>query len=194
VPAPPIQDRLSPLFRDLAAGLFQQMFFWGKDVVHPAGNLFLRTGFEKRPSTGLTGTSCYSLPWQGGSIELHGAHAGWFGDDGGFLFVRPLGRCLRWLEATPPVPGEWDGGRYQRRADPDLHAAARPFFDWWLSQEASVLRLTQPGYREACFRHFKKLPKTRAWLRPADGIRWIEGLRDHPETLPRARRFTSASS
>jgi hypothetical protein len=58
VPAPPIQDRLSPLFRDLAAGLFQQMFFWGKDVVHPAGNLFLRTGFEKRPSTGLTGTSC----------------------------------------------------------------------------------------------------------------------------------------
>lgn len=99
--------RFSPLFRDLAAGLNQQMFFWGKDAILPEGNFFVTTGFTKRPSPGIQGTSCYRLPWQGGAIELHGSHAGWLGTDGGFFFIRPLARCVRWLSPTPPVPGQW---------------------------------------------------------------------------------------
>ena len=66
------------------------MFFWGKDAIHPQGNLFLRTGFRKRESTGLQGTSCYRLPWQNGALELHGSHAGWLNFDGGIFFLRPL--------------------------------------------------------------------------------------------------------
>ena len=46
----PVGTLLSPLFRVLATGLRQQMFFWGKDAMHPEGNLFVRTGFDKRPS------------------------------------------------------------------------------------------------------------------------------------------------
>ena len=73
----PTTSRLGGLLRDLTAGLKQQMFFWGRDVVHPDGNLLVRQGFSKSPSAGLQGTSCYGLDWQGGRIELHGACAGW---------------------------------------------------------------------------------------------------------------------
>lgn len=183
---------LPALLRDLTAGFRQQMFFWGKDAAHPDGNLFVRSGFEKRPSTGLQGTSCYSAPWQGGRIELHGSHAGWFGPDEGFLFIRPLGRCVRWLDAVPPVPGEWARNRYDARADSELHRAALPFLDWWLEHERHAARLGGPGYRDHCFRHFCKLPRSRAWLPPADSIRWITALRDDPATTPRVRGFSSS--
>ena len=180
---------LSPLFRDLAVGLGQQMFFWGKDVVHPEGNLFVRTGFEKDSEAGNQGASCYRLPWQGGSIELHGSFAGWLGSGGGFFFVRPLGRCVRWLDSTPPVPDQWPREHYASKADETLYSPARPCLNWWLDHEAEVTRLTGSDYREACFQHYKKLPRSRAWLSPDLAIRWVTGLRDDPEDLPRARRF-----
>ena len=167
----------------------QQMYFWGKDVVHPEGNLFVRTGFEKQASTGLQGTSCYRLPWQGGAIELHGSYAGWLGKEEGMLFVRPLGRCVRWLGSEPPVPGKWPRERYVSKADALLHAAARPFLSWWLAHENEVLQLTGSAHRESCYKSYKNLPRSRAWLSPDLTLRWITGLRDHPYELPRARRF-----
>lgn len=189
-----LPDSIAPLFRDLATGLRQQMFFWGKDVVLSDGNLFVRTGFHKRPSAGIQGTSCYSLPWHGGTIELHGTHAGWFGDGEGFLFVRPLQRCLRWLGGTPPAPGQWPRQSYSSRPDARMHALARPFLDWWLSHEEKVRELTSPRYREACYRHHRKLPGSRAWLTPTDSVRWVRGFRDDPARLPRARRFHSPAA
>ena len=185
----PVGSPLSPLLRDFAAGLKQQMFFWGKDAAHPEGNLFVRTGFEKRPSTGLKGTSCYRLAWQSGAIELHGSHAGWLTDEGGVFFVRPISRCVRWLDGTPPVPGQYPRDRYSPNPDANLHTLARPFLDWWLAHESQVQRLAGDSYREACYRHYKRLPRSRAWLRPGSAMRWIRGLRDHPQELPRARRF-----
>ena len=180
---------LIPLFRDLVEGLKQQMFFWGKDAIHPEGNLFLRTGFEKRESTGLQGTSCYRLPWQKGALELHGSHAGWLNSDGGIFFLRPLGRCVHWLDHAPPVPGQYPRGRYCAKTNQELYLLAHPFLDWWLDHEAAVLRLAGEGYREACHRQYKRLPRSRAWLRPEQATRWVTGLRDHPEDLRRVRRF-----
>lgn len=182
---------LSIPFRDLADGMRQQMYLWGRDALHQDGNLFVRTGFTKRPSEGLQGTSCYALPWQSGRIELHGSHAGWFGEDGGFLFIRPLGRCVRWRSATSPVPGEWDAGHIDARADESLHSLSVPFLNWWLTHEAHVECLAGSAYREACLRQFKKLPKSRPWLPSAAATRWITGLRDEPHSLPRARRFST---
>ena len=181
---------LSPLFRDLATGLNQQMFFWGQDAVHPEGNLFVRLGFEKRPSTGLQGTSCYRFPWQEGAIELHGSYAGWIGGEGGMFFIRPLHRCVRWLDGTPPVPGKWPRERYSSKSDEFLYAAARPFLDWWLKHEDRVLSLTGKAYRDTCHRNYGKQSRTRTWLRPDLATRWVTGFRDHPESLPRVRRFT----
>ncbi len=179
----------SILFRDLADGLRQQMYFWGLDAIHPDGNLFVRAGFRKRPSPGLQGTSCYSMDWQGGFIELHGSHAGWIGPDGGFLFIRPLGRCVRWLETTPPVPGVWPAESYETRVDPAMQSAAIPFLDWWLHHESQVIANNGAAYRDACFRKFGKLLKTRTWLPPATATRWIRHLSENPEALPRARTF-----
>lgn len=184
--------RLAALMRDLATGFHQQMFFWGRDAVHPMGNLFQRCGFEKRRSTGLQGTSCYSLPWQNGVIELHGSHAGWFGQGGGFLFVRPMQRCVRWLEEAPPIPGSWPTDCYDSSADERMHAMALPFLDWWLEHEQQVIRIAGERYRQQCHRQFKKLPKSRAWLTPDDALQWISGLRNSPENLARANSHRKA--
>jgi hypothetical protein len=180
--------------RDLADGFAQQMYFWGCDVVHLSGNLLLSSGFSKRASTGLQGTSCYSLPCQGGIIELHGSHAGWFGEGEGFLFIRPLGRCVRWLDGQAPVPGNWPTHRFDSHADDAMHAAAAPFLDWWLDHESALTDRFGHAYRAACHRQFKKLPKSRSWLAPAAACRWVSGLRIDPRSLPRARKFTSIPS
>ncbi len=189
-----LQTPVPILLRDLAAGFNQQMFFWGRDAIHSDGNIFLRSGFQKRASDGLQGTSCYSLPWQGGCIELHGSHAGWFGQGGGFLFVRPLRRCVRWLDKTPPIPGTWPRKDYQSAADDALYMLALPFLDWWLEYERTVARLAGVRHRQECYRLFKKLPKTRAWLAPQQAVRWITALRDEPQTLVRANRFDAQFS
>lgn len=188
------QTPVSLLMRDLAAGFHQQMFFWGRDAIHSAGNIFIRSGFQKRPSEGLQGTSCYSLPWQDGSIELHGSHAGWFGENGGFIFIRPLRRCVRWLNPTLPVPGTWPREHYQSTADGALCELAVPFLDWWLEHEHNVASIAGDCYRQDCYRLFKKLPKTRAWLAPPESIRWITALRDEPSGLSRVKRFTPSVS
>ncbi len=181
---------LTALYRDLAAGLQQQMFFWGKDAEHAEGNLFIRTGFEKRPSEGLTGTSCYRLSWGDGAIELHGSHAGWLGKEGGMVYIRPFQRCVRWFDIAPPVPGKYSRSLYSSGSGEELHRLSRPFLDWWLAHERKVSEMTSPGYRALCHRLFKKLPRGRTWLRPEAATRWVAGLRDSPEDLPRARRFT----
>jgi hypothetical protein len=176
--------------RDLADGILQYMYFWGRDVVHPGGNLLLSHGLSRRASTGLQGTSCYSMPWQGGKIELHGSYAGWFGNGQGFLFIRPLGRCVRWLDGCPPVPGKWPPHRFDARPDDAMHTAAVPFLGWWLDYEAAVAERLGTAYRDDCFRKFKKLPKTRAWLPPATATRWISQLAENPASLARAKHFS----
>ena len=183
------KSKLPLLLRDLATGLNQQMFFWGRDVLHADGCLFIRSGFEKRPSTGIQGTSCYRLPWQDGAIELHGSHAGWISEDGGAFFFRPIGRCVRWLTPEAPVPGRWKPNEYDAQQNQQLHEALLPFLDWWLAHEDQVKRAAGPAYRQACYRAYKKLPRTRAWLEPQAAVQWVTALRDHPEELVRAKRF-----
>lgn len=170
------------------------MFFWGKDAVHPEGNLLERTGFAKRPSLGLQGTSCYRLPWEKGAIELHGSFAGWIGQEGGGFFIRPLGRCVRWLDSAPPIPGQWPSESYASRADEALQSAVGPLLDWWLAHDAHVAQLVGPQHRENCYRHYQNLPGTRAWLCPELGRAWVTRWRDHSQDLPRARRFGKPDS
>lgn len=177
--------------RDVTAGLKQEMFFLGRDVTHPSGNLLVRAGFERRPSGGLQGTSCYGLPWQDGRIELHGACAGWYPADGGpgFVYIRPLGRCIPWIGGKPPIPGEWIAGT-GRSTDPSaLRAAGLPFFSWWLSWEEQIMRSWGLDYRTSCYRHFRKLPKSRAWLPPQAAIDWLGYFLADPMGTARSSRF-----
>ncbi len=181
--------RSAALLRDLAVGLKQQMFFWGKDVLHPQGNLLVRNGFTKRASEGLQGTSCYGMDWRNGRIELHGACAGWYSlDQPGFLYIRPFGKCFTWSEHKAAIPGHW------AMESLSLHHSltfsnALLFIAWWLDYEKNITENLGPTYRAKCFREYKKLPKSKTWLRPDVSIFWLEKMRSCPENLKRARHF-----
>ena len=106
--SPPQSSLASHFFRDLCEGIQQQMFFWGRDVIHPEGNFLVEEGFERSQSKGMEGTSCYRRPWQNGHIELYGSCAGWYGHGNGFTFIRPRKKCVIWLsEEVTPIPGAW---------------------------------------------------------------------------------------
>jgi hypothetical protein len=167
------------------------MVFWGRDVVHEHGNLLLAQGFTKARSAGLQSSSCYGLPWENGRIELHGASAGWFPDDGseGFLFIRPSGRCHVWKGGAAPVPGEWPHHLLHSVDASRVLDRVPPFLRWWLGSERWIAGRCGPAYRSACHRHLKRLPQGRPWLAPAIATKWLEQLLVDPASVPRAKRY-----
>jgi hypothetical protein len=182
----------SSIMRDLSAALIQQMFYWGMDAAHSGGNVFQKRGFRKSESTGLKGTSCYSLPWQGGEIFLHGACVGWFppGNDGGFLFIRPTGRCHIWQGGGLPVPGKWPRESLAPVNPADHVSAFAPFLSWLLDHEETIRREMGEAYRAACHRKYRSLPKSLPWLAPADGEAWLRLFLQAPAQAPPAKRFS----
>ncbi|MGB0144173.1 MAG: hypothetical protein ACPGJR_08170 [Akkermansiaceae bacterium] len=178
-------------FRDLADGIQQFMFFWGQDVLHPAGNLLGRQGFERSPSTGIKGTSCYRLKWQGGHIELYGSVAGWYGNGGGFTFIRPKRRCVIWRSSEEtPVPGDWQERLIEKKATRvELYEASKPFLNWFLSYEDEIFEHFGPRYRESHYRMYDRIPKNRVWLPPSLAMKWFRAFRYSPETLVRPRQL-----
>ena len=187
----PSGPHLGGHLRDLTDGIRQQMFFWGRDVMHPAGNLLVAAGFAKRPSPGLQGTSCYCLAWREGRIELHGSCAGWFGAEAGFVFIRPMHRCVGWTSSEPPVPGDWNAGNIITLAPESMRERMIPFLDWWIAYEEDVSDRFGSGYRERCHREFHKAPRSKPWLRPDDARRWIRAFRQDATCLVRAKRFAA---
>lgn len=191
--APPrITRPFSAILRDLSAALVQQMFYWGMDAAHPGGNVFQKRGFRKSPSLGLKGTSCYSLPWQGGEIFLHGACVGWFpeGKKGGFLFIRRTGKCHIWMGTELPVPGEWPLASLAPVSVKEHATAITTFLSWLLEHEENVRREMGEAYRAACHRKYRSLPKSRQWLAPADGEAWLRMFLTNPAGTSAAKRFT----
>ena len=161
------------ILSDAARGIAQQMVFWGHDVRHPAGNALVRFGLERSPSPGLTGTSCYSMPWENGMIELHGAVASWTPPPGGTgsAFFRDLGCIALWQGRTAPVPGHEDGvtGTVEER-----WLAFQPFLRWLLGYEQWIHETHGFGWRTGGWRALKRLPKGRPWLPPALALKWWE--------------------
>lgn len=181
-------SRQRVLLTDFSNALRQQMFFWGRDVV-TGGNLLLRHGFEKHPSPGLQGTSCYRCLHEDGLIELHGACAGWYPKAGsarpGFLYVRTSGRCTTHRLHEPVVPG-----RYQTEAlkslTTDVLEAARSFACWLIRYEAWIRRQTGPDYRTECRRMLASLPRGRTWLPAPQAESWLQLFVSQGAGAPRA--------
>lgn len=186
----PSQDSAAAiLLRDFTDALTQQMYFWGRDVIHPSGNLLVAHGFDRRKSEGLEGTSCYRKALEEGYIELHGACAGWYsGESGvpGFLYIRTRRRCYLYEGEEPPVPGFYSD--HLLRTDPGtgLVERSRRFLAWWLDYERWITEVTGPGYRTACYRTFAKLPKSAPWLPPAAGIDWLRRYHHDPAQAGRS--------
>jgi hypothetical protein len=165
---------ISPVFlSDAARGLAQQMVFWGHDVRHPDGNSLVRFGMARSPSTGLTGTSCYSMLWESGRIELHGAVASWtpgFPGDG-WIFSRDRARLDLWNGDHPPVPGREQGGG---GSPEERWAAFQPFLRWLIGYEQWITLTHGADWRAGCWRALKRLPKGKPWLPPELAVRWWE--------------------
>lgn len=167
------------------------MFYWGMDAAVATGNLFEKSGFRKTPSLGLKGTSCYSLPWQGGTIFLHGACVGWIPENGepGLIYIRPAGRCYLWLDSEPPIPGNWPQENLSAInlvADIPLIS---PFIAWWLEHETWISAEMGSAYRTNCHRKYKSLPKSKPWLPPTYATAWLLLLMENPATTPRSKHF-----
>lgn len=163
---------IPPVFlSDAARGLAQQMVFWGHDVRHPSGNLLLRFGLRRSPSPGLTGTSCYSMPWEDGLIELHGAVASWTTHEAGvgILFCRDKCRVGLWNGPRPPVPGQENGAA---GAVDERWLAFQPFLRWLIAYEQWILETLGTEWRAACWRALKRLPKGKPWLPPTLALEW----------------------
>lgn len=190
---PTLTTGLAPWhLRDLAEGLQQQMFFWGQDVLHPAGNQLVQNGFIRTPSKGLKGTSCYRREWQDGHLELYGSCAGWYGPKSGFAFIRPRKRVVIWESTdTTPIPGKWQPEFIKTGASKEeLHAASRPFLDWIIDYEQTLLNQFGIEYREENYRRFEKVPKATAWIPPKAALSWIISFRDTPDQLVRPKVFS----
>lgn len=189
---------LRSLTRDFTDALGQQMFYWGRDVIHPSGNLLCAHGFEKRASEGLAGTSCYRRPLDGGGfVELHGACVGWYSGDEGtpsFLFVRNRHRCFRYDSGEAPIPGIYPRDWLHPGPPKALYLLSRRFLDWWLDYEEWIAKVTGPEYRSSCHRAFGKLPKSKPWLPPAEALAWIRHYGDNPTDLQRARKQSRRNS
>lgn len=190
VPEIPL-SRQRVLLRDFSNALRQQMFFWGRDVL-TGGNLLLRHGFEKRESPGLKGTSCYFKRHEDGLIELHGACAGWYPEEGsdrpGLLYVRASGRCTMHHLHEPVVPGTYESAVLESRTVEVMHAA-QIFAGWLAEYEAWVVKKEGTAYREGCWRMLARLPKGRPWLPAHQAAHWLRAFSLRGALTPRARQM-----
>lgn len=174
---------------DFTNALGQQMFFWGRDVLHE-GNLLLAYGFEKRRSPGLQGTSCYRVPWREGFVELHGACAGWYGEKSvspGFLFVRSDKRCYAHRLSSAVIPGRHDHASLSSGNAKEVLEAGRTFASWLVHYEEWILSFCCEKHRQECFRMFSRLPTSRPWLPPEKALPWLSQLARGSSQLQRAR-------
>ena len=166
-----VTARFPVFLNDAGRGLAQQMVFWGHDVRHPEGNLLVRFGLTRTPSPGLTGTSCYTMSWENGRIELHGAVASWTPDlpGNGSIFCRDRTRIDIWTGEQPPVPGRQhaSGGSPEERWSGFL-----PFLRWLITYESWIHETHGPVWRSGCWRAIKRLPKGKPWLPPELATDW----------------------
>jgi hypothetical protein len=188
----PSLQALQGQMNDVHRGLRQQMYFWGMDVISH-GNLLRAYGFERRPSPGHQGTSCYSMAWDGGLLELHGHCAGWYpqetGAQGlGYLFVRPHTASYAHERCDAVIPGDYRSHQTPKDLE-RIIPACQHFLRWVVEYERWVLETRGLAYRLHCHREFKRLPKSKPWLLPQEALRWWTAFSTNDPTLVRARRF-----
>lgn len=185
----------SGLIRDFTNALGQQLYFWGRDVIHPDGNLLCEYGLERSKSEGLDKTSCYRMRFKGDLIELHGVCVGLYSSKHpSFLFTRFPRRCYIYDDHEPPPPGFYSRGLMNCGPPDKLEEACQRFLVWWLAYESWIEVRTDRKYRDRCYRAFGKLPKSKPWLPPSQALKWLQGYREAPETHTRARTWKNQAT
>lgn len=84
------------------------MWFFGRDIQHPDGNLLLHFGFvRQRPPAGVSGTSRYAMATPSGTLMLWGWGAVWREAEPHALLLRRHGPGPRLLSATRCLDAIW---------------------------------------------------------------------------------------
>ncbi len=192
--ATPPSRSLSRALWDFGNCLYLQLYFWGRDVLHPCGNQLVAHGFQRVPKTTLRGTSRYRLPYQDGIIELHGWCAGWYRLRGrGFVFVRNRRRLFLCDKGGPVNPTHPEECRLRAPAtDTDwreLAGLAQDFARWLLHYEASMRRRWGEDCRDSPYAEYSRLPKAMRLLPPDLRQEWLHSFCAGPESTLPASRF-----
>ncbi|MGJ8656251.1 MAG: hypothetical protein ACSHX6_07360 [Akkermansiaceae bacterium] len=183
------KKRLRLLLKDCANGFYQQMYFWGKDVIHPSGNQLQAHGFKKSPSTGLPGTSCYTLQTSQGTIELYGSCAGFYTDSSNFVFLRQRCRFYQWLPNHRLVAGQWSQSDIQASDPSTMLTSLTPFLEWWIAYEKWIEQRHGTKYRQDCYTQWQKVKSKAPWLPPQPATRWIQEFLQQTDTHTRPKNF-----
>lgn len=186
----PIESqKMRVLLKDCASGFYQQMFFLGKDVSHTSGNQLIAYGFKKSPSTGLTGTSCYT--YQSGSItiELYGACAALYTEHTKIVFLRERCQFYQWLPEHKLVAGRWSSDDIKLTSAEARFNDLVPLLQWWVQYEKWIGERFDPSYRNQCYRDWKKLKSRTPWLHPSIGPQWVADFLENQSAQVRPKKM-----
>lgn len=141
----------------LAELLDQQMWFFGRDIQHPDGNLLLRVGFAReRPPAEVSGTSRYSVATPLGSLTLWGWGALWRDDRPRALLMRRHGPGPRLVPETTRLEHVWAHTAFadaRAAADGELARTSMllaDFAGWVHAYEQWVRATCGESWRSAC--------------------------------------------
>lgn len=194
----PARQKLRLALRAAARAFYCQMYYWGRDVMHPSGNLLVRYGFEKITRTTKEGTSRYRLGWEAGMLELHGFCAGWYAADGpGICFDRKHDAWHCWEDTAPPEPAAIQAGQLRsNNAAENLllsTALSAKFSRWLIGYETWAMEQWGPGTRHSHYRDFIKLRHARWWLPPEPSLQWLADYAKDPTSVPRPKSYLPRS-
>lgn len=182
--------RLRILLKDCADGFYQQMYFLGKDVIHPAGNQLIKYGFEKSASKGLKGTSCYSLDSNDQLIDLYGSCAGVYSGDSQLVYLRERCRFYHWLSDSPLVAGQWSQGDVSVGDAQDIFTSLAPLLKWWLEYESWIKENLGTEHRDTCYRQWSKIKTKVNWLPPESATEWVKGFLEQKDQMTRPDKLS----
>jgi hypothetical protein len=170
-----------PRFRSVESAklIEHQMYFWGQDVLHPAGNLLIAAGCQDfRREDCPHAVRCYQLETAVATITLHSTGVSLQPKDGtsGVVYLRPTHRLYHLAAGIPPLP-------YQKDKDSSLRRLLPKAFPPALSLLLALVRAYErwaahhwePGSRLAAWRDQRATAtKGIRWLPPEDSLRWLD--------------------
>ncbi len=185
-------QKLRILLKDCAAGFYQQMYFLGKDVIHPAGNQLIANGFKKSPSLGLKGTSCYAKKSDETLIELYGSCAGLYTEASKLVFLRKRCRFYHWLPEHRLIAGQWSQGDIDAGSPEEIFNSLTALLKWWVEYEAWIEGKFGKHYREECYKEWKKVKTKGSWLPPDVAVEWVAEFLKQREQMKRPKQLILA--
>lgn len=172
-----------PRLRSVEAAklLEHQMYFWGKDVLHPAGNLLVALGCTPfRRDEAPHQVRCYALTTPQGRVILHSTGVMFQPDEGesGIAYLRPAHRLYHMPPQILPLPCAT-----AKSIHPGLRSVKSTEFPAALTSlllfvrdyETRVAAQLPARAREEAWReHRRTATHGIKWLPPADSRRWLD--------------------